>query len=55
MLTTHAFTLIPLAASSIAIAFVMDVMAPYIKILHYENMPIQMYWKFSHQKMKIFR
>ena len=22
---------------------------------HYENMPIQIYWKFSHQKMKIFR
>ena len=23
--------------------------------LHYENMPIQIYWKFYHQKMKIFR
>ena len=23
--------------------------------LHYENTPIQMYWKFYHQKMKIFR
>ena len=22
---------------------------------HYENMPIQMYWKFYNQKMKIFR
>ena len=22
---------------------------------HYENMPIQIYWKFYHQKMKIFR
>ena len=22
---------------------------------HYENMPIQKYWKFYHQKMKIFR
>ena len=22
---------------------------------HYENMPIQMLWKFYHQKMKIFR
>ena len=22
---------------------------------HYENTPIQMYWKFYHQKMKIFR
>ena len=21
---------------------------------HYENMPIQIYWKFYHQKMKIF-
>ena len=21
----------------------------------YENMPIQIYWKFYHQKMKIFR
>ena len=21
---------------------------------HYENMPIQIYWKFSHQKMKKF-
>ena len=21
---------------------------------HYENMPIQIYWKFHHQKMKIF-
>ena len=25
------------------------------KINHYENMPIQKYWKFYHQKMKIFR
>ena len=23
--------------------------------LHYENMHIQIYWKFYHQKMKIFR
>ena len=23
--------------------------------VHYENMPIQIYWKFYHQKMKIFR
>ena len=22
---------------------------------HYENMPIQIHWKFYHQKMKIFR
>ena len=22
---------------------------------YYENMPIQIYWKFYHQKMKIFR
>ena len=22
---------------------------------HYENKPIQIYWKFHHQKMKIFR
>ena len=22
---------------------------------HYENMPVQIYWKFYHQKMKIFR
>ena len=22
---------------------------------HYENMPIQIYWKFYHQKLKIFR
>ena len=22
---------------------------------HYENMPIQIYWKFYHQKMKIIR
>ena len=22
---------------------------------HYENMPIQIYWKFYYQKMKIFR
>ena len=22
---------------------------------HYENMPIQIYWKFYHQKMKIFQ
>ena len=25
------------------------------KMLHYESMPIQIYWKFYHQKMKIFR
>ena len=25
------------------------------QILHYENTPIQIYWKFYHQKMKIFR
>ena len=24
-------------------------------LCHYENMPIQMYWKFYIQKMKIFR
>ena len=24
-------------------------------IMHNENMPIQIYWKFYHQKMKIFR
>ena len=24
-------------------------------ITHYENVPIQIYWKFYHQKMKIFR
>ena len=23
--------------------------------LHYENMPIQIYWKFYHLKMKIFK
>ena len=23
--------------------------------IFYENMPIQIYWKFYHQKMKIFR
>ena len=23
--------------------------------IHYENVPIQTYWKFYHQKMKIFR
>ena len=23
--------------------------------IHYENTPIQIYWKFYHQKMKIFR
>ena len=28
---------------------------PYVyKCIHYENMPIQVYWKFYHQKMKIF-
>ena len=25
------------------------------KAYHYENMPIQIYWKFYHQKMKILR
>ena len=25
------------------------------KTYHYENKPIQIYWKFYHQKMKIFR
>ena len=24
-------------------------------VYHYENMPIQIYWKFHHQKLKIFR
>ena len=24
------------------------------EISHYENTPIQIYWKFYHQKMKIF-
>ena len=23
-------------------------------LIRYENMPIQIYWKFYHQKMKIF-
>ena len=26
-----------------------------IVVRHYENKPIQIYWKFYHQKMKIFR
>ena len=26
-----------------------------ISYVHYENMPIQIYWKFYHQKMNIFR
>ena len=25
------------------------------KNMHYENMPIQIYWKFYHRKMKISR
>ena len=25
------------------------------RLQHYENTPIQLYWKFYHQKMKIFR
>ena len=25
------------------------------KQMHYENMPIQIYWKFHHQKLKVFR
>ena len=24
-------------------------------LLHYENMPIQIFWRFYHEKMKIFR
>ena len=27
---------------------------PLINFTHYENTPIQIYWKFYHQKMKIF-
>ena len=23
--------------------------------IHYENMPIQIYWKFYHEKLKVFR
>ena len=23
--------------------------------MHYQNMPIQEYWKFHHQKLKVFR
>ena len=26
-----------------------------VKSHHYENMPIQIYWKFLHQKLKVFR
>ena len=29
--------------------------ALFVYLIHYENMPIQIYWKFYHQKMKIFR
>ena len=28
---------------------------PQLQNTHYENMPIQIYWKVYHQKMKIFR
>ena len=28
---------------------------PDARWLHYENTPIKIYWKFYHQKMKIFR
>ena len=24
-------------------------------LFHYENTPIQVYWKFHHQKLKVFR
>ena len=34
--------------------FVVGLTADYWKS-HYENMPIQIYWKFYHQKMKLFR
>ena len=27
----------------------------YLPAFHYENISIQIYWKFYHQKMKIFR
>ena len=27
----------------------------YQRAKHYENTPIQIYWKFHHQKLKIFR
>ena len=30
-------------------------MRPILALNHYENMPIQIYWKFYYQKMKIFR
>ena len=33
--------------------FLLDVHLGYNKE-HYENKPIQIYWKFYHQKMKIF-
>ena len=28
---------------------------PFKQIVYYENTPIQIYWKFYHQKLKIFR
>ena len=33
----------------------MTVLRWYFQCNHYENTPIQIYWKFYHQKMKIFR
>ena len=36
--------------------FTDEVEDPYVdRIYNYENMAIQKYWKFYHQKMKIFR
>ena len=32
-----------------------EVFFGFVYLYHYENMPIQIYWEFYHQKMKIFR
>ena len=39
----------------IVITYIRSLTKVYIKIAHYENTPIQKYWKFHHQKVKVFR
>ena len=40
----------------ITIIIIMIIIIPNgIFYLHYENTPIQIFWKFYHQEMKIFR
>ena len=51
----HKSTLVTYCKESPITVLKGSVFTTVLRMIHYENMPIQIYWKFYHQKIKIFR